>query len=770
MTDFEYKPISLKRPAFRLLRLLKGSSGPIQCQLFESTLYISEHTTAFSKHICGYAALSYTWGNTSRPCDIIINGSNMTVTKNAYLALQDLRYQEQDRVLWVDAICINQEDKDERGQQVQQMGSIYSGAERVIIWLGEATYDTDYIMYYMKQLENEGFRHISNGQEISDKQWVNIWSVVIRDLRPDKRSLLAEGLQSLLHRSWFKRIWIIQETANAQMAEIICGGKSVSASIFALMPALLKITPDPHCQPILDIMPGSLRDSSWWAKKQDLFTMLDKFRNSEATDPRDNIYALLGISSNAYDTDLLRADYRKDLEDTIFDTTSFLLNLNELNPPIRRFFNWTLAEFLGNLNALANEVLKCAKDTGHGAVVKLLLGTGKADMNSKDYDSRMLLSWAAESGHEAVVKLLLERGAQLETEDSSGRTPLSQAAVSGHEAVVKLLLDGGAQLGTVNISGRTPLSWAAESGHEAIVKLLLERGAQLKRSARLKRGAQLETRDRYGRTPLSWATGSGHKAVVKLLLKRGAQLETEDSSDRTPLSWAAESGHEAVVKLLLERGAQLETEDSFDRTPLSWAAVSGHKAVVKLLLEGGAQLGTVNISGQTPLSQAAEIGHKAVVKLLLERGAQLEAKDNKGRTPLSWTVERGHEAVVKLLLERGAWHGAQDSEGLTPLLWATKSGHEAVVKLLLERGAWLETKGNRGQTPLSEAVQRGNNAIVKLLLERGAQVEAKDIDGRTPLSWAARYRHDVIVKLLLEEGAELETSDKYGRTPLSYAI
>ena len=55
---------------------------------------------------------------------------------------------------------------------------------------------------------------------------------------------------------------------------------------------------------------------------------------------------------------------------------------------------------------LANEVLKCAKDTGHKAVVKLLLETGKADMNSKDYDGQMLLLWAAENGHEAVVLLL----------------------------------------------------------------------------------------------------------------------------------------------------------------------------------------------------------------------------------------------------------------------------------------------------------------------------------------------------------------------------
>jgi hypothetical protein len=207
--DFEYKPISLEGPAFRLLRLLKGkgNSDPIQCQLFESKLALPEHTTALSENIRDYAAVSYTWGSNSRPCKIIVNGSNMAVTKNAYLALRDLRDQEQDQILWVDALCINQSDNNERGQQVQQMGSIYSEAKRVIIWLGEATYDTDYIMYYMKKLEKESFKHASNGQEISD--WANIWSVVVRDLSPGQRDLLVEGLQSLLHQSWFKRVWII---------------------------------------------------------------------------------------------------------------------------------------------------------------------------------------------------------------------------------------------------------------------------------------------------------------------------------------------------------------------------------------------------------------------------------------------------------------------------------------------------------------------------------------------------------------------------------
>jgi ankyrin repeat protein len=73
-----------------------------------------------------------------------------------------------------------------------------------------------------------------------------------------------------------------------------------------------------------------------------------------------------------------------------------------------------LPEFLGNLNLLANEVLKCAMNTGHEALVKLLIVRNDVDVNIK-VSGQTPLSWAAVNGHEAVVKLLLEKGAELET-------------------------------------------------------------------------------------------------------------------------------------------------------------------------------------------------------------------------------------------------------------------------------------------------------------------------------------------------------------------
>jgi hypothetical protein len=97
-------------------------------------------------------------------------------------------------------------------------------------------------------------------------------------------------------------------------------------------------------------------------------------------------------------------------------------------------------------------------------------------LDSKDSYGRTPLSWAAESGHEAVVKQLLSTGkVDADSKDNYyGQTPLWWAAESGHEAVVKLLLSTGKVDADSkdNYNGRTPLSLAAGRGHEAVVKLL----------------------------------------------------------------------------------------------------------------------------------------------------------------------------------------------------------------------------------------------------------------------------------------------------------
>jgi ankyrin repeat protein len=373
----------------------------------------------------------------------------------------------------------------------------------------------------------------------------------------------------------------------------------------------------------------------------------------------------------------------------------------------------------------------------------------EVDSKDKDY-GQTPLSLAAENGHEAVVRLLVDTGkADIDSKSNSGRTPLSLAAQRGHEAVVRLLVDTGkADIDSKDTEyGQTPLSLAAQGGHEAVVRLLVDTGK-----------ADIDSKNtEYGQTPLSLAAQGGHEAVVRLLVDTGkAEIDSKDTEyGQTPLSLAAQEGHEAVVRLLVDTGkAEIDSKDNSGRTSLSLAAQRGHEAVVRLLVDTGkAEIDSKGNYGWTPLSLAAQEGHEAVVRLLVDTGkADIDSKDNYGWTPLSWAALEGHEAVVRLLVDTGkAEIDSKGNYGRTPLSWAALNGHEAVVRLLVDTGkAEIDSKGNFGRTPLSLAALRGHEAVVRLLVDTGkAEIDSKDTEyGRTPLSWAAERGHEAIVRLL----------------------
>jgi hypothetical protein len=166
-----------------------------------------------------------------------------------------------------------------------------------------------------------------------------------------------------------------------------------------------------------------------------------KFRESKATNERDIIYALLGISSNAFQSDILFLDYRKSLQQVIQDTTSFLLGHTNQDNSLYKFLDRTLPEFLQSLDSLSSAVLGSASENGQEVIAKLLLATDGVDVDLKNNDGWTPLQRATQNGREAVVKLLLEHSAKVESKDNGGRTPLSNSAQNWHKAVVKLLLE-----------------------------------------------------------------------------------------------------------------------------------------------------------------------------------------------------------------------------------------------------------------------------------------------------------------------------------------
>lgn len=334
MATFIYSSLDTAHPSIRLVRLLAGH-GPIRCELFTSFLPPACSEAHLTTTV-PYEALSYTWGGTEKTDTIIANGSLLGVTRNLYLALSYLRREDTDRILWVDAICIDQDNAKERNHQVRQMARIYESADAVILWLGQATYATNVALDSLRQLEIESKKVACKGWRKGDARWHVLWSKTQRKLArryPDLVSRQRGGIQDLFTRPWFERMWIIQEVAYSRKALVCCGNKSVSARVFALSPHLFAVKPSDQAQAILDIMPGRSRYDSWWAHGHDLYTLLRKFRFSKASDPRDMIYALVSIGSDPGLQETLIPDYEKTEREVIRETVLFLCHVDiELLP------------------------------------------------------------------------------------------------------------------------------------------------------------------------------------------------------------------------------------------------------------------------------------------------------------------------------------------------------------------------------------------------------------------------------------------------------
>jgi hypothetical protein len=173
MSTFKHTPFDLERPGIRLLRLLKGEDSLIECELFQAW-----HDGDDTDYI-PYEALSYTWGGMEMAASVRIATQTHGVTENLYLALQHLRYRDEDRILWVDAICIDQSNSKERGHQVNQMRTIYTRADRVLIWLGPASDDAYVLLDSLKRLEQRSKRNWSLEDKRWPETWQSIWKTII---------------------------------------------------------------------------------------------------------------------------------------------------------------------------------------------------------------------------------------------------------------------------------------------------------------------------------------------------------------------------------------------------------------------------------------------------------------------------------------------------------------------------------------------------------------------------------------------------------------
>ncbi|KAI4169325.1 MAG: hypothetical protein LQ348_007300 [Seirophora lacunosa] len=309
----------------RVLELYPGSDH-LSCSLANKK--IDDHTLHFE-------ALSYVWGS-DRP----------RRTPNLASALSHIRHHSLPRLLWVDALCINQEDAHERSLQVQRMGDIYSSATSVLVWLGEDdNHEAAETFALIKDTNSYLTSKLFQDQSLDDATPIPYHELI--DAGPAQWDMVRR----MMHSAWFTRVWVLQEVGLARSAVVHYGKMSMDFSYLVEFLLFVALGADTArignfgAPMIWDIFIGvwrSFGNEVTWRNDLPLARLLNKAgytpsfldvlavaRGHQATDQRDRIYAFLShpltVAGSQNRGKMMVADYAKSLDHVYLEATTHIL-------------------------------------------------------------------------------------------------------------------------------------------------------------------------------------------------------------------------------------------------------------------------------------------------------------------------------------------------------------------------------------------------------------------------------------------------------------
>lgn len=210
-----YEPLTRHRGYIRVLRLLPNSveNRSVDCDLVVYS-FSKDHEVEQP-----YEAMSWCWGTAKPTAYINIHKDGKVYAKyvppELLTALKALRLPKVARYLWIDAICINQDNALEKNHQVEMMSEIYGRAKRVCVWLGDGDESSQLALRFIRKevLQLQNFDELCESERASRK-----WSALL----------------DLMQRPWFSRRWVVQEISLARRAVVYCGTDKISWRKFAV--------------------------------------------------------------------------------------------------------------------------------------------------------------------------------------------------------------------------------------------------------------------------------------------------------------------------------------------------------------------------------------------------------------------------------------------------------------------------------------------------------------------------------------------------------
>ncbi len=287
-----------------------------------------------------YTAISYVWGDPTAVSQIVCNndGGYLSLTASASDILNAIIEARVPGYFWIDQLCINQEDKQEKADQVRMMGEIFASANNVIAWLGTPTADSNMATSFVVTLFNAM-------KKLASRNAVITADSLCQNMGCEHPSPNWLALRNFLKRPWFERLWIVQEIimASGEMT-LLCGIFSITWNTLAEV--IVTIETNGLSRLILqniddgegdsDAPGGLLNTACVHAMKKmrnmrrpiDLQFALIYCLRFKATDPRDKLFALLGLATDADDPVLL-PNYKATVREVFTASSRHMMTTNK---------------------------------------------------------------------------------------------------------------------------------------------------------------------------------------------------------------------------------------------------------------------------------------------------------------------------------------------------------------------------------------------------------------------------------------------------------
>lgn len=329
--DFQYAPLNKD---MQEIRLVCFADVEIEDITFRIACFPLEQAPQFT-------ALSYMWGAPDKVFPVIVSGKSLKVTKSLEYffraaASRHVKAAEPSGWpsgwLWIDAICINQGDQSERSEQVQMMKEIYERASNIVIWLGEDFEGSDKAMGLLAEIAtlkvddpvmSDGSIAEYSCRLGNAENFIEIWYEML------------VPVSKLLNLPFWDRVWILQEVSTPKNSDmepknhdatwVCCGSTTISWKAYAeanrrlISASWADVTPqhiDLHAISNTNVSTVAYVEERRRGVKfqNSLYTVLVQSRTSNATDPRDKLYGILGLADERDDPGL-QPDYTLSVEE-----------------------------------------------------------------------------------------------------------------------------------------------------------------------------------------------------------------------------------------------------------------------------------------------------------------------------------------------------------------------------------------------------------------------------------------------------------------------